>query len=133
MLGAERTTFWPTIQDLAQRSNLVTQPDQRPEQGSYYRSDHFSFARAGIPAFSIEMGQEFVGKPAGFGEKAFEEFNAEALPPAFGRIPRRLGPLRYGADSRVSDFYSARPPRTWRGFQAGTPAKNFSQRARRAE
>jgi Zn-dependent M28 family amino/carboxypeptidase len=77
VLGAERTNFWPTIQDLAQRSNLVTKPDQRPEQGSYYRSDHFSFARAGIPAFSIEMGQDFVGKPAGFGEKAFEEFNAK--------------------------------------------------------
>jgi Zn-dependent M28 family amino/carboxypeptidase len=73
--GAERTTFWPTVQELAQRSGLVTKPDPRPEQGSYYRSDHFSFAQVGIPAFTMEMGEDFVGKPAGFGEKAFEEFN----------------------------------------------------------
>jgi Zn-dependent M28 family amino/carboxypeptidase len=77
VLGAERTTFWPTVQELAQRSNLVTVADQRPEQGSYYRSDHFSFARAGIPSFSVEMGEDFVGKPAGFGKKAFEESNAK--------------------------------------------------------
>ena len=77
VLGAERTTFWPTVQELAQRSNLVTKPDQRPEQGSYYRSDHFSLARVGIPSFSIHMGDDFVGKPAGYGQKIFDEFNSK--------------------------------------------------------
>lgn len=75
--GAERTTLWPVVQDVARRMNLEIQPDPRPEQGLFYRSDHFSFAKAGIPAFSVNMGSEFLGKPAGYGKKVFEEFNAK--------------------------------------------------------
>jgi Zn-dependent M28 family amino/carboxypeptidase len=75
--GAERTTLWPVVQGVARRMNLKISPDPRPEQGSYYRSDHFSMARAGIPAFSVRSGSEFAGKPAGFGEQIFKEFNAK--------------------------------------------------------
>jgi Zn-dependent M28 family amino/carboxypeptidase len=75
--GAERTTFWPQVQEAARRMKLVIDPDPRPEQGSYYRSDHFSFARVGIPAFTVDEGDRYVGKPAGYGEKMFEEFNAK--------------------------------------------------------
>jgi Zn-dependent M28 family amino/carboxypeptidase len=75
--GAERTTFWPVVQQIAQRMNLQISPDPRPEQGSYYRSDHFSMARAGIPAFSVRGGSEFAGKPAGYGDQIFKEFNAK--------------------------------------------------------
>lgn len=75
--GAERTTVWPTVQAVAKRFNLEIKPDPRPEQGSYFRSDHFSMARVGIPAFSIHQGDQFYGKPADFGTKAFAEFNAK--------------------------------------------------------
>jgi Zn-dependent M28 family amino/carboxypeptidase len=75
--GAERTTFWPQVQDAARRMNLVISPDPRPEQGSYYRSDHFSFAKVGIPAFTVDEGSQYAGKPDGFGEKMYEEFNAK--------------------------------------------------------
>ena len=75
--GAERTTAWPVVQAMAKRQQLTIKPDPRPEQGSYFRSDHFSFAKAGIPAFSIERGTEFAGKPAGYAEKWFEEFNSK--------------------------------------------------------
>jgi len=75
--GAERTTLWPLVQQAAQRMELTIKPDPRPEQGSYYRSDHFSLARVGIPAFSIEGGTEFVGKPADYGARLFEEFNSK--------------------------------------------------------
>jgi len=73
--GAERTTLWPLVQDTAKRFTLTIQPDPRPEQGSYYRSDHFSFARAGIPSFSIKESNEFAGKPASYGAEVFREFN----------------------------------------------------------
>lgn len=75
--GAERTTLWPLAEEAARRMGLKIEPDPRPEQGSYYRSDHFSFAKAGIPAFSIEMGDKFVGKPDGYGKKIFDEYNAK--------------------------------------------------------
>ena len=62
--GAERTALWQAVQSLASRFELSILPDPRPEAGSYYRSDHFSFAQAGIPAFSVGMGRSFAGKPA---------------------------------------------------------------------
>ncbi|MGQ9635677.1 MAG: M28 family peptidase, partial [Bryobacteraceae bacterium] len=76
-LGAERTTFWPVVQDLARQAGLTLKPDQRPEQGSFYRSDHFSFAKVGIPAFSLHAGVDLEGKPEGYGQKRYEEFNAK--------------------------------------------------------
>ena len=74
--GAERTTLWPLVQEAARRMGYQIQPETHPEQGHYFRSDHFSFARAGMPAFSINEGTQFLGKPADFGDKLFEEFNA---------------------------------------------------------
>ena len=73
--GAERTTLYPIVQEAARRMGLVIAPDSRPEAGLYYRSDHFSFARVGIPSFSVEHGEDLVGKPAGTGHKLIEEFN----------------------------------------------------------
>jgi len=75
--GAERTTAWPVVEAIARQMELTINPDPRPEQGAYYRSDHFSFAHAGIPAFSVEEGDDFIGKPKGFGAKAFEEYNEQ--------------------------------------------------------
>ena len=75
LTGAERTSVWQTVQDVAKRFRYEIKPDPRPEQGSYFRSDHFSLARVGVPAFSINSGNEFWGKPADFGDKMFAEFN----------------------------------------------------------
>ena len=75
--GAERTNALPVAENIAKRLNLAIKPDSHPEQGHYFRSDHFSFAHAGIPAFSIGVGTEFYGKPAGYGEQMYEEFNAK--------------------------------------------------------
>jgi Zn-dependent M28 family amino/carboxypeptidase len=59
--GAERTTFYPTVEAMAQNFHFAIRPDARPEAGHYYRSDHFSLARVGIPAFSINEGMKFKG------------------------------------------------------------------------
>ncbi|MBZ5596643.1 MAG: M28 family peptidase [Acidobacteriia bacterium] len=75
--GAERTTVWPVVEAIARRMELTIHPDPRPEQGAYYRSDHFAFAHIGVPAFSVEEGDDFIGKPKGFGAKAFEDYNAK--------------------------------------------------------
>jgi Zn-dependent M28 family amino/carboxypeptidase len=54
--GAERMDFWPTVQTVAKAFDLALEPDSHPMSGSYYRSDHFSLARVGIPAFSVDQG-----------------------------------------------------------------------------
>ena len=62
MNGVERTTFFPTAQRVTKAMGLTISPDPEPEQGHYYRSDHFSLGKVGIPAFSIDAGQDIVGK-----------------------------------------------------------------------
>src|ERR1700722_14847917 len=74
--GAQRTSFFPTVEATAKRFDLAIVPDPRPEAGSYYRSDHFSLSRVGIPAFSIETGVLYEGHDAAWGRKQHEDFNA---------------------------------------------------------
>ena len=59
------------------KENLTLAKDPMPNAGMYYRSDHFSFARVGIPAFSVDKGQELAGAPPGTGPKAMEEYYAK--------------------------------------------------------
>jgi Zn-dependent M28 family amino/carboxypeptidase len=75
--GSERTTLWPIVQRDARRLDLKIEPDAQPEQGHYYRSDHFSLARVGIPSFSVSQGTDYIGKPADFGKTVFEEYNTK--------------------------------------------------------
>jgi Zn-dependent M28 family amino/carboxypeptidase len=74
--GAQRTSFYPTVEATAKRFDLAIVPDPRPEAGSYYRSDHFSLSRVGIPAFSIETGVLYEGHDAAWGRKQHEDFTA---------------------------------------------------------
>lgn len=75
--GAERTTIWPTLQETAKRHQLTLDPDPRPEQGSYYRSDNFMLARIGVPAFRIGLGNRIYGKPDDFAAAVFTEYNTK--------------------------------------------------------
>ncbi len=73
--GAQRTSFYPNVQATAQRFDLAIVPDPRPEAGSYYRSDHFSLSRVGIPAFSIDSGMLYEGHDRAWGEAQEKAFN----------------------------------------------------------
>jgi Zn-dependent M28 family amino/carboxypeptidase len=72
--GAERTTFYPVVESTAKTFGLKIRPDARPEAGHYYRSDHFSLARAGVPAFSIGQGLKFKGHDDAWGEAQAKEY-----------------------------------------------------------
>ena len=74
--GAERTTFYPVVEKTAKAFDLTLEPDKFPGAGHYYRSDHFSFARAGIPAFSIGQGTVFEGHDAAWGKTQAEDYVA---------------------------------------------------------
>jgi Zn-dependent M28 family amino/carboxypeptidase len=72
--GAERTTFYPWVQATAKEFRLAIRPDARPEAGHYYRSDHFSLARVGIPSFSINEGTKFKGHNEAWGVEQDKEY-----------------------------------------------------------
>ena len=74
--GAERTTFYPAVQAAAQDFRFKIRPDARPEAGHYYRSDHFSLARVGIPAFSINEGMKFKGHDEAWGLEKDADYTA---------------------------------------------------------
>ncbi len=75
--GAERTTFYPLVESTAKDFRLAIRPDARPEAGHYYRSDHFSLARVGIPSFSINEGIKYKGHDSAWGMKQAEDFTAK--------------------------------------------------------
>src|SRR3984885_15875221 len=75
--GAERTSFYPTVEKTAKAFGFEIQPDAEPHAGHYYRSDHFSLARAGVPAFSIDTGIKFAGHPPEWGKAQAEEYTAK--------------------------------------------------------
>jgi len=72
--GAERTTFYPAVQAMAKDFRLAIRPDARPEAGHFYRSDHFSLARVGIPSFSINEGMKYKGHPESWGMDQEREY-----------------------------------------------------------
>jgi Zn-dependent M28 family amino/carboxypeptidase len=65
--GAERTSFFPTVEATTARFGMGIVPDPHPEAGHYYRSDHFSLARVGVPAFSVGEGTLYEGHDAAWG------------------------------------------------------------------
>jgi len=73
--GAEWTTAWPIVKAAAAKNRLEIEADQRAHLGIFYRSDHFSMAQAGVPAFSVAPGMKIKGKPKDFASKAYKEFN----------------------------------------------------------
>jgi Zn-dependent M28 family amino/carboxypeptidase len=75
--GAERTSFYPTVTKTAAAFGFEIQKDAEPGAGHYYRSDHFSMARAGVPAFSINTGIKYAGHPDEWGKAQREEYTAK--------------------------------------------------------
>ncbi len=74
-LGAERSTLKSVVETVARERNMRVSPDARPEQGSFYRSDHFPFAKVGVPSISLKEGNDYVGRPKGWGEEQFKAYN----------------------------------------------------------
>lgn len=75
-LGVERSSLSEIVEKVAKERNLKVVPDSKPEQGLFFRSDHFPFAKVGIPSLNMEAGDDFVGKPEGWGKQQFDAYNS---------------------------------------------------------
>ena len=76
IVGMGQSQLDDVASEIAGRLGRVLNPDPEPEKGFYYRSDHFSFARAGIPAFYADPGVDYLDKPPGYGIEKREEYTA---------------------------------------------------------
>jgi len=77
LLGAERTNLMPLGEKLAKEYRLTVVPDQTPEQGHFFRSDHFSLAKAGVPAVNIQPGSTIEGHLSEWGKEQVEKYRNE--------------------------------------------------------
>jgi Zn-dependent M28 family amino/carboxypeptidase len=76
VMGDNKSSLGPAIAQLVKAEGIRLSPDAHPEQGHFYRSDHFSFAKVGIPSVSIGAGTDYVGRPAGWGVQQIDDYTA---------------------------------------------------------
>jgi len=67
VVGLGMSTLDDLVTTVATEQGRVVTPDAEPEKGFYYRSDHFNFAKQGVPSLHTDGGIEFLGKPQGWG------------------------------------------------------------------
>ncbi len=73
-IGRGKSTLDEVVEAVAKEQGRVVKGDPEPEKGYFYRSDHFSFAKEGVPAFDPNEGIDYVGKPEGYGMKMRNEY-----------------------------------------------------------
>ncbi len=65
------------LRDAAAGQGRVLRPDPESDKGFYYRSDHFNFAKKGVPALYMDTGVEFIGKPAEYSQQKRDEYTSK--------------------------------------------------------
>ena len=74
VIGLGNSTLDDVLTDILKTDNRTVRPDAEPEKGFYYRSDHFEFAKQGVPALDPDAGTEYIGKPVGYGIQKRDEY-----------------------------------------------------------
>jgi Zn-dependent M28 family amino/carboxypeptidase len=74
VVGLGNSTLDDVLTEAAAVQKRTVKGDAEPEKGFYYRSDHFEFAKQGVPALYSDSGTDFIGKPAGYGQQKRDEY-----------------------------------------------------------
>jgi Zn-dependent M28 family amino/carboxypeptidase len=77
MIGKGSSTLDDIVEEVARSQGRAVKPDPEPEKGFFYRSDHFSFAKQGVPAFDPNEGVDYRGKPPGWGLQMRQRYTRE--------------------------------------------------------
>jgi Zn-dependent M28 family amino/carboxypeptidase len=73
-IGRGASTIDAVLDSVAKSRGRVVLPDAHPERGGFYRSDHFELMKGGVPALYIKAGDDYLGKPTGYGEAKVNEY-----------------------------------------------------------
>ncbi|HLA68834.1 MAG TPA: M28 family metallopeptidase [Bacteroidota bacterium] len=74
VIGFGNSTIEDLLAEEARTQGRTIKPDAEPEKGFYYRSDHFEFAKQGVPALHGDAGIDYIDKPAGYGQEKRDEY-----------------------------------------------------------
>jgi Zn-dependent M28 family amino/carboxypeptidase len=75
VIGYGASELEDLLADAAKAQKRTLKPDVRPEAGRFYRSDHFNFAKAGVPALYVKSGTSLRGQPEGTGKKLLDDYD----------------------------------------------------------
>jgi Zn-dependent M28 family amino/carboxypeptidase len=131
VVGSGSTTLEDVLAAAAAEAGRTLAPDPEPSKGFFYRSDHFEFAKQGVPALYLDPGTKYIGKPEGYGAEKREAYTAklyhkpaDEVDPAWdlsGAIAD-LG-LLYAVARHVADGT------TWPTWKEGTEFKAVRERS----
>ncbi len=76
-IGMGESTMDDFVAEAAAALGRQVRPDPQPEKGFFFRSDHFSLVRAGVPAFDPNPGIDFIGRPPDWGLKVRQQYTGE--------------------------------------------------------
>ncbi|MBC7931568.1 MAG: M28 family peptidase [Rubrivivax sp.] len=74
MVGDDNSTLIDLLREVASMQGRTVKPDPEPEKGFYYRSDHFEFAKEGVPALYTDSGTDYIGKSAEYSQQKRDEY-----------------------------------------------------------
>jgi Zn-dependent M28 family amino/carboxypeptidase len=77
IVGIGNSTLDDLLTSAAKVQGRTIKPDPEPEKGFFYRSDHFEFAKQGVPALYADTGEEYVGKPEGYSQQKRDEYTSK--------------------------------------------------------
>jgi len=75
--GSAKLELLDQLKDVAQGWDIRYTPDPKPEAGLFFRSDHFPFAKRGVPAVSYSAGQDWVDGGVAAGKAASDDYTAK--------------------------------------------------------
>jgi Zn-dependent M28 family amino/carboxypeptidase len=76
--GAGKSELEPLLAKYAKLQGRVTHPEDKPEAGYFFRSDHFPLAKVGVPMLYADGGIDLIGKPKGTGQKLADAYTANS-------------------------------------------------------
>lgn len=74
MVGDDNSTLIDILRDVAGAQGRTVKPDPDPDKGFYYRSDHFEFAKVGVPALYTDSGTDYIGKDPSYSKQKRDEY-----------------------------------------------------------
>jgi Zn-dependent M28 family amino/carboxypeptidase len=76
-LGTDRSSLGDVVRSAAAAEGMRVANEAHPEQGMFFRQDHFPLARAGVPALAMDHGLAYEGRPEGWGQEVYREFTTQ--------------------------------------------------------
>jgi Zn-dependent M28 family amino/carboxypeptidase len=134
VVGSGSTTLEDILGEVAAREGRVLAPDPEPSKGFFYRSDHFEFAKQGVPALYVDEGDEYTGKAAGYGQEKRDDWTARLYHKPQDEVDPRWEMAGAIADLRLL-YYVGREvaeSETWPTWKDGTEFKAVREASLRA-